>query len=61
MREDELAMISVKTESEDVKDICRELFFAFADEKKAILEMSSKKANLEDVFIELTEGGVSEE
>ena len=54
-------MISVKTESEDVKDICRELFFAFADEKKAILEMSSKKANLEDVFIELTEGGVSEE
>lgn len=57
MREDELAMISVKTESEDVKDICRELFFAFADEKKAILEMSSKKANLEDVFIELTEGG----
>ena len=61
MREDELAMISVKTESEDVKDICRELFFAFADEKKAILEMSSKKANLEDVFIELTEGRVSEE
>lgn len=61
MREDKLAMISVKTESEDVKDICRELFFAFADEKKAILEMSSKKANLEDVFIELTEGGVSEE
>lgn len=61
MREDELAMISVKTESEDVKDICRELFFAFAGEKKAILEMSSKKANLEDVFIELTEGGVSEE
>ena len=56
MREDELAMISVKTESEDVKDICRELFFAFAGEKKAILEMSSKKANLEDVFIELTEG-----
>lgn len=29
MREDELAMISVKTESEDVKDICRELFFCF--------------------------------
>ena len=39
-----------------MRDICRKLFFSFADKKKAILEMSSKKANLEDVFIELTEG-----
>lgn len=55
-QEDELAAVSVKTESENVRDICRELFFAFSDRKEAILEMSSKKANLEDVFIELTEG-----
>lgn len=56
MQEDERAMVSVATESENVRDICRELFFAFAGRKKAILEMSSRKANLEDVFIELTEG-----
>lgn len=55
-QEYELTTVSVKTESENVRDICRELFFAFADKEDAILEMSSKKANLEDVFIELTEG-----
>ena len=55
-QEDGLTAVSVRTESEDVKEICRELFFAFADKKNVILEMSFKKANLEDVFIELTEG-----
>ena len=55
-QEDGLTVVNVKTESGNVKEICRELFFAFADKKNAILEMSSKKANLEDVFIELTEG-----
>lgn len=62
-QEDAVVMVNVRTESENVRDICRELFFAFADKKKAILEMRSKKANLEDVFIELTEGesGVNEE
>ena len=55
-QEDGLTAVSVKTESENVRDICREIFFAFSDRKEAILEMSSKKANLEDVFIELTEG-----
>lgn len=56
MQEDQLAEVSVRTESEKVRDICRALFFAFSDREKAILEMSSKKANLEDVFLELTEG-----
>lgn len=55
-QEDGLTAVSVKTESENVRDICREIFFAFSDRKEAILGMSSKKANLEDVFIELTEG-----
>ena len=31
------------------------MFFAFSTRKTALLEMSLKKANLEDVFIELTE------
>ena len=60
-KEDKGTMVSVKTETENVRDICRKLFFSFADKKKAILEMSSKKANLEDVFIELTEGEKREE
>lgn len=55
-QEDGLTAVSVRAGAENVKEISRELFFAFADKKKAILEMSSKKANLEDVFIELTEG-----
>ena len=63
VQEDGGTKVFARTESENVKDICRELFFAFADRKKAILEISSRKANLEDVFIELTEGesGVAEE
>lgn len=63
MQEDTLTMATVKVESENERDISRQLFFAFADKKKAILEMTLKKANLEDVFIELTEGegGVSNE
>lgn len=60
-QEDEGIRVNVKTESENVRDICREIFFAFAGRKKAILEMSSGKANLEDVFIELTEGETCEE
>lgn len=32
------------------------MFQAFAKEGKVLLEMTLKKANLEDVFIELTEG-----
>lgn len=55
-QEDGLTVVIAKTESGNVKETCRELFFAFADKQNAILEMSSKKANLEDVFIELTEG-----
>ena len=37
--------------------LCREIFFAFSNEKVAILEMKSTKATLEDIFIELTGKG----
>ena len=53
--------LHIKIESDDSREVCRQLFFAFAGKKKAILEMVSKKANLEDVFIELTEGEAGEE
>lgn len=50
--------VDVKIEFGEVSDVCRHLFFAFAQREKALLELSSKKANLEDVFLELTESGV---
>ena len=52
--------VDVQIEPGDVSDICRNIFFAFAGKKKALLELTSKKANLEDVFIELTESNVTE-
>lgn len=50
-----LVTVHIKLEQQDTNEICRKLFFAFAEQKKAILEMHTKKATLEDVFIELTE------
>lgn len=49
--------VEVKLQSGEASDLCRHLFFAFAQKGKALLELTSKKANLEDVFIELTESG----
>lgn len=50
-----LVTVHIKLEQQDTNEICRKIFFAFAEKKKAILEMHTKKATLEDVFIELTE------
>ncbi|MGN0315896.1 MAG: ABC transporter ATP-binding protein [Fusicatenibacter sp.] len=55
-QEENVQQIEIRTTSGDTKEICRQLFFAFAEKQKAILQMSWKRANLEDVFIELTEG-----
>ena len=45
----------VKIEQDDPKELCRNLFFAFGKMERAILEMTEQRANLEDIFIELTE------
>ena len=37
--------------------LCREIFFAFAKENMAVLEMKRIKATLEDIFIDLTGKG----
>ena len=50
--------VDVQIDGGEVYDICRDIFLAFAGKKKALLELTSKRANLEDVFIELTEGDV---
>ncbi len=52
---------TMKTERHDVHAISKAIFFAFAAKKHALLEMSSTKASLEDVFIELTENAETEE
>lgn len=39
----------------DVTELSRNLFFAFAAKKRALLEMRLHRVDLEDIFIELTE------
>lgn len=56
MLEDARLGVEVQIDSKEAYDICRSIFLAFAEKKKVLLELTSKKANLEDVFIELTEG-----
>lgn len=49
----------VKTDCDDIYSVSRDLFFAFVQRKQALLELNLKKASLEDIFIELTEGSDS--
>ncbi len=46
---------TVKIEAAEPETVCRSLFHAFAQEKKAITQLTTAKASLEDIFIELTE------
>ena len=46
---------SLKTDSKDIYSVSRKLFFAFAPKNRALLELSLKRASLEDIFLELTE------
>ena len=50
-----LSTVRVRTDAEDIHDTSRALFLAFAERKIPLLEMSLKRANLEEIFIELTE------
>jgi len=60
-QEDKTTRVCLTLDGGNEKDICRALFFAFAEREKALLELTSRKANLEDIFIELTEGKEEEE
>lgn len=53
--------VEAQIASGGVQDTCRRIFFAFAGMEKPLLELTSKKVNLEDVFIELTEGDAGTE
>lgn len=56
-KESGLIVAHIKTDHNNIYDISRAVFLAFATKKKVLLEMALKRGNLEDVFIELTEGG----
>lgn len=45
---------------QDPKTVCGSLTMAFAAKGMPVFEMRAKKANLEDVFLELTESGTAE-
>ena len=57
-----LVTARIKTDLSNVYDLSRTVFFAFAAADKALLELTVKKANLEDIFLELaeTDDGASE-
>lgn len=54
--EDATSVHVITGDSQDIREISCALFFAFAEKERAIFEMYTRKANLEEVFIELTEG-----
>ena len=55
VQEDGRLSVSIKTRKQDPHEVSRQLFFAFAESGETVLEMTAKRANLEDVFLELTE------
>ena len=46
---------------QDAKVVCGKLMMAFAAKGLPVFEMRTRKANLEDVFLELTESGAAED
>ena len=57
--EKDTVRISVQCAAEETQELSRRLATAFAEAKLPVLEMGSKKASLEDVFIELTDQGAA--
>lgn len=53
--ESEFTIAHIKSEHEDIYDLSASVFRAFAVSEKVIYEMTLKKGNLEDIFIELSE------
>jgi len=47
----------LKTDCDDIYTLSRAVFSAFAENRLPLLEMSVKKADLEEVFLELAEAG----
>ncbi len=56
-REKPFTGVRITTGQKDVYALAAQVFSAFADARKPLVELTPKKASLEDIFIELTEGG----
>lgn len=54
MHDDGYASVVLHTASPADNTLCRDIFFAFSNKKRAIVSMTTSKASLEDIFIELT-------
>ena len=52
--EEDSVLVKVEVGDEDTRKLSEKLFFAFADNRIPVFEMSGSRASLEDVFIELT-------
>lgn len=57
--EDSYTRLSLKTDCDDIYQLSRTVFLAFSKSSYHLLEMTLKKANLEDIFLELTDAGHS--
>lgn len=55
--EDGLCSACVSVGGEEIHRLCREIFLAFATRKAVLLELTPKKADLEDVFLQLSDTG----
>ena len=53
--ESEFTVAHIKSAHDDIYDLSASVFRAFAASEKVIYEMTLKKGNLEDIFIELSE------
>ncbi len=60
-KDERFTVVSLITEHENTYEISKAISMAFALQGEAILEMNSKKANLEDIFLELTNISLEDE
>ena len=58
---DDSVTVTVHSQVDQARSLCCGLFFAFAEAELPIFEMNTRKANLEEVFLELTENAQAPE
>ena len=56
-REDGYTEIHIRTDADDIYEMSEAVFWAFAKADFPLLEMTLKRGNLEDVFLEVTDSG----
>jgi len=59
-KDTEYVTAHIKTDHDNIYDISSAIFNGFANRGKVLFEMALKRANLEEVFIELTESDIAE-